>query len=62
MVTPSNPGEGRTALADTRAAWVNLRSGPGTSYDDIGDIRDNTLVQYFPETQQGDWIYLEQYG
>jgi murein DD-endopeptidase MepM/ murein hydrolase activator NlpD len=62
MVTPSNTGEGRTALADTRAAWVNLRSGPGTGYADVGDIRDNTLVFYYPDTRQGDWVYLQQYG
>ncbi|MEM6284662.1 MAG: peptidoglycan DD-metalloendopeptidase family protein [Chloroflexota bacterium] len=62
MVTPSNTGEGNTALANTRGAWVNLRTGPGTNYDDIGDIRNNTLVLYYPSTQQGDWLYLEQYG
>lgn len=61
-VTPSNKGTGKVALADTRTAWVNLRTGPGTNYTDIGDIRDNTLVQYYPATQQGDWVYLEQYG
>lgn len=62
MVTPNNRGDGRTALANTRSAWVNLRSGPGTDYTDIGDIRNNTLVLYFPDSRQGDWIYLEQYG
>ncbi|MFZ4827834.1 MAG: peptidoglycan DD-metalloendopeptidase family protein [Phototrophicaceae bacterium] len=61
-VVPSTLGSGQVALANTKAAWVNLRSGPGTNYDDIGDIRDNTLVQYYPVTQQGDWVYLEQYG
>ncbi|MFZ4814041.1 MAG: peptidoglycan DD-metalloendopeptidase family protein [Phototrophicaceae bacterium] len=61
-VTPTSKGKGQTALADTRAAWVNLRNGPGTNYTDIGDIRDNTLVQYYPDTKQGDWVYLEQYG
>lgn len=61
-VNPTNKGTGKTALADTLSAWVNLRSGPGTNYADIGDIRDNTLVYYYPSTQQGDWVYLEQYG
>jgi murein DD-endopeptidase MepM/ murein hydrolase activator NlpD len=61
-VIPSSKGEGQVALADTRAAWVNLRNGPGTSYNDVGDVRDNTLVQFFPSTRQGDWVYLEQYG
>lgn len=62
MVTPSSKGQGRVALANTKSAWVNLRSGPGTSYTDIGDIRDNTLVEFFPDTQDGDWVYLEQYS
>jgi hypothetical protein len=61
-VIPNNKGSGQVALADTRSAWVNLRTGPGTSYTDIGDVRDNTLVQYYPTTRQGDWVYLEQYG
>lgn len=61
-VTPNNKGEGTVALADTRSAWVNLRTGPGTQYTDIGNIRDNTLVQYYPNTRQGDWVYLEQYN
>ncbi len=61
-VVPSTKGQGQTALADTRASWVNLRSGPGTNYQDIGDIRDGTLVFYYTDTRQGDWVYLEQYG
>ncbi len=62
LVVPTELGNGKVALARTKAAWVNLRSGPGEDFEDIGDVRDNTRVQYYPRTQQGDWLYLEQYG
>jgi murein DD-endopeptidase MepM/ murein hydrolase activator NlpD len=50
------------ALARTRAAYVNVRTGPGTNYEDIGDIRNNSLVTYYPATQRSDgWLWVEQY-
>lgn len=61
-IVPSSLGQGQVALADARSAWVNLRTGPGTNYTDIGDVSDNTLVQWYPDTRQGDWVFLEQYG
>ncbi len=60
---PSNAGVPKTAIALPRGSFVNLRSGPGTNYEDIGDIRRNTLVAYFPATRRTDgWIWIEQYG
>ena len=60
---PSNAGEGKPAIAKTSANYVNLRTGPGTNYDDIGDILNNTIVLYYPESQTSSgWVWLEQYG
>lgn len=57
---PSNAGSGRSALANVQNAYVNVRSGPGTNNTDIGDLRDNTLVVYYPDTRTNDdWYYME---
>lgn len=60
IAKPTSSGEGKLALADTTVAWVNIRTGPGINYQDIGDLRDNTLVTYFPDTRSGDWVWIEQ--
>ncbi|MGB1287636.1 MAG: hypothetical protein ACPG7F_13940, partial [Aggregatilineales bacterium] len=60
---PANPGQSQVAIANVKNAYVNLRSGPGTQYADVGDIRDNTLVVYYPDTQTSDdWYWTEQNG
>ena len=60
---PASPGAARTAIANTKNAWANVRTGPGTDYDDIGDIRDNSLVAYYPDTRRdGEWLWVEQRG
>lgn len=61
---PTSAGAARTAIVTTTGAYVNLRNGPGTTYDDIGDIRDKSLVEYYPATKQGDggWVFVEQRG
>lgn len=60
---PASAGTGISALAKTSSSFVNLRNGPGTNYTDIGDIRYNTLVTYYPATRTGDgWVWLEQAG
>ncbi|MBI5669741.1 MAG: peptidoglycan DD-metalloendopeptidase family protein [Chloroflexi bacterium] len=60
---PPSPGVGQTALAKTTGAYVNLRNGPGTNYKDIGDIRNNTIVVYYPATRTSSgWVWVEQYG
>lgn len=61
---PTSPGAARTAIVNTTGAYVNIRSGPGTTYDDTGDIRDKSLVVYYPATKQGDgdWVWVEQRG
>lgn len=57
---PTNAGAGVTAIINTRAAYVNVRTGPSTNYTDIGDIRDNSLVVYFPNTRtRDDWYWVE---
>jgi murein DD-endopeptidase MepM/ murein hydrolase activator NlpD len=60
---PAAPGVAKTAIAETSGAFVNLRNGPGTQYDDIGDIRNQSLLVYYPATKRTDgWVYVEQYG
>ncbi|PJF40704.1 MAG: hypothetical protein D6737_19750 [Chloroflexi bacterium] len=63
---PSNAGTGQVAIANTVSAYVNIRNGPGTNYRDIGDIRDNTIVLYYPNSRRSDgnrdWVWIEQYG
>ena len=60
---PSNAGNGVIAIANTKRAYVNIRTGPDTSYADIGDILDNSLVVYYPSSQtEDDWVWVEQRG
>lgn len=60
---PANAGNGQTAIADTKLAFANVRSGPGTNYRDIGDLRDNSLVVYYPGSKTADdWYYIEYRG
>ncbi|MCY3779526.1 MAG: peptidoglycan DD-metalloendopeptidase family protein [Chloroflexi bacterium] len=60
---PADAGGGIVAVANTRSALSNIRSGPGVNYDDIGDILDNALVVYYPDTRTGsNWIWVEKGG
>lgn len=58
---PATAGPGKTAIITTTAAYVNLRTGPGTNYRDIGDIFNKSTVVYYPgsRTSSG-WVWLEQ--
>jgi murein DD-endopeptidase MepM/ murein hydrolase activator NlpD len=63
VARPSNAGTGITAIANVRNAYVNVRNGPGIQYSDIGDIRNNTLVVYYPNAKTSDnWYYVEARG
>lgn len=58
---PASPGPAQTAIITTRAAYVNVRTGPGTQYQDIGDIYNNTIVVYYPNTRTASgWVWTEQ--
>ncbi|RMG77474.1 MAG: hypothetical protein D6711_01510 [Chloroflexi bacterium] len=59
---PANAGTGQAAVIDTRSTFVNVRSGPGTNYNDIGDILDKTLVTYYPDSLQNGWVWVEQFN
>lgn len=60
---PATAGTGRTAIADTVSSYVNVRSGPGTNYADIGDVRDKTLLVYYPNSRTSSgWVWIEQRG
>ncbi len=60
---PANAGAAKTALAITTGAYVNIRNGPGVNFRDIGDLRRNSLVAYFPASRRPDgWIWIEQFG
>ncbi|MBZ0303522.1 MAG: peptidoglycan DD-metalloendopeptidase family protein [Anaerolineae bacterium] len=58
---PASPGSSQTVIANTRAAYVNVRNGPSTDYRDIGDIYDNTVIAYYPNTRtDSGWVWAEQ--
>jgi murein DD-endopeptidase MepM/ murein hydrolase activator NlpD len=60
---PSTAGKGQNAIANTTLAFANVRSGPGTQYEDIGDLRDNSLVVYYAGSKTSDgWYYMEYRG
>jgi murein DD-endopeptidase MepM/ murein hydrolase activator NlpD/uncharacterized protein YraI len=58
---PSNAGTGQVSIITTANVFANIRNGPGTQYRDIGDLYNNTLVVYFPNTLRPDgWVWVEQ--
>lgn len=60
---PDDAGNGVTAVANTQSALSNIRRGPGTNYQDIGDLRDNALVVYFPDSKTvSNWVWVEKGG
>lgn len=60
---PSDAGKGVVAVANTRSALSNIRSGPGVMYQDIGDLLNNALVVYFPDTKTAsNWVWVEKGG
>ncbi len=57
---PDDAGGGLIAVANTRSALSNIRRGPGVNYEDIGDILDNALLVYYPDTRtSSNWIWVE---
>ena len=60
---PDSPGNPVIAIANTRAAFSNIRRGPGIQYGDVGDLRDNALVVYYPDTRTtSNWVWIEKTG
>ena len=60
---PDDAGKGVIAVANTRSALSNIRSGPGLMYQDIGDLLNNALVVYFPDTKTAsNWVWVEKGG
>ena len=60
---PSDAGGGIVAVANTRSALSNIRRGPGVGYADVGDILDNALLVYYPDTRtESNWIWVEKGG
>ncbi len=58
---PATAGNGQVVIAQARAIYVNLRTGPGTNYQDIGDIRNNTILVYYPASRTtSGWVWVEQ--
>lgn len=63
VAKPATAGTGKNAISQTKSAWVNVRSGPGTQYNDIGDLYDNTLVVYYAATRTStNWAWVEFQG
>ncbi|MDE2635809.1 MAG: peptidoglycan DD-metalloendopeptidase family protein [Chloroflexota bacterium] len=60
---PDDAGNGVIAVANTQSALSNIRRGPGTNYQDIGDLRDNALVVYYPNSKTvSNWVWVEKGG
>ncbi len=60
-VLPATLGTPQLSLAGTAQAYVNIRTGPGTSYRDIGDLLKFTLCTYYPQSRTKDgWVWIEQ--
>ena len=60
---PDQPGSPVVAIANTSAAFSNIRRGPGISYQDVGDLLDNALVVYYPNTKTAtNWVWVEKAG
>ena len=60
---PEDAGGGIVAVANTRSALSNIRGGPGVEYPDVGDLRDNALVVYYPDTNTAsNWVWIEKGG
>ncbi|MFN8527106.1 MAG: peptidoglycan DD-metalloendopeptidase family protein [Anaerolineae bacterium] len=58
---PASAGSPRYAIANTRMAFANIRSGPGTRFRDTADLRNHTLAAYYPATRTSDgWVWIEQ--
>jgi murein DD-endopeptidase MepM/ murein hydrolase activator NlpD len=60
---PSDAGNGTIAIANTKLAFANVRTGPGTQYRDVGDLRDTSLIVYYPNSKTSDnWYWIEYRG
>ena len=59
---PDDAGSGVVAVANTQSALSNIRLGPGVNYQDIGDLLDNALVVYFPDSKTGEQLDLDREG
>ena len=63
VAKPQDAGEGAVVVAKTHYALSNIRRGPGVSYTDIGDILDNELMVYYPDSRTNDnWVWVEKGG
>jgi murein DD-endopeptidase MepM/ murein hydrolase activator NlpD len=59
---PPNAGAAQTALALTKQAYANIRSGPGLSYADLGDLKKYAPVSYYPLSRTADgWVWIESF-
>src|SRR5574341_239105 len=57
---PPTAGQGQSAIANTKSAYANIRSGPGTSYADIGDLNNHSVAVYYPASRRDAWVWVEQ--
>ena len=60
---PADAGGGVIAVANTSSAFSNIRRGPSITYEDIGNILDNMLVVYYPDSRtSSNWVWMEKGG
>lgn len=58
---PAQAGAAQNVLARTRLSFANIRNGPGTQYQPVGELRNQTLCLSYPATRTADnWLWIEQ--
>ncbi len=57
IATPT-PTSTPTPVAVVRAEVLNVRSGPGTEFDVIGQVKLDDLLQVIARTPVGDWLLI----
>jgi hypothetical protein len=48
----------KATLTKTPGAFVNVRSQPAATGVDVGDLRVNDVVQYYPDQLSNGWVYV----
>lgn len=58
VLPPTGPGI-KGKLTKLPGNWVNQRSQPSASGLDVGDIRLNDAVEFWPNAMSGEWVYVK---
>lgn len=59
---PTAPSNTYTALVTCNADILNVRKGPGTSYDKVGGLSRGSQCTVYPDKASGGWAWVEGSG